>query len=934
MKAAALSLGLSCVPIAAGFSYPAAWTTTTTTTTTSAAIHRHGISTSSPIRRRIRIRRASPPPYTTSSLRYATPNDPPPPPSSSSSSSSSSSTTTSAPPLFRDFYAILGVSRSATSSEIKAAYRKLAKMYHPDANVSSGGSGVGGGREGRVDTTREFQAINRAYELLFDVEKRRKYDTTLVARENRRSGGAYSTNNHNGNRYTSTVDFVYGTSHPPNDVGGRATGSSTAANNDNDGVRRPFRRSSTDEFRKPHSTPPSTRTPEYYRTVIENFNGRASPPHPPPGRANDARTTKTKTTPPPRKTVIPTTTTTTTTNNNNNNNNDRNDNIIINVARMRAKVYDPVNDFIKTKPASGPTSPSSPPSNNDETKAAEADASSGSKTSRHPFQTTSTDQFKKPHVTPQSKGTPDYYRSVMENFNRNDDGGVGRGPAVGFAKRPTTSSKTTATKSSSKPITPIPPVKHINRTGAHRPSDAGVAPSDDKVSRGTATNRIAPNPPIPPPLRRTYGVGHVFESTQSSSGPRNRRKDDAVGRTDDNDRRVAETCPYSQRPTPSYSSTTTRVSASDAAPTARPPTQSYSSTTQTAGPTSSPMPENGSSSTDASPDEYDLRSWDEKLETARSISPRTLLRVVGWPLRRDPPDDDGPEFPILAVRVGTTALAALSTRHLTLLCGNSPVLAASAITLLVSTCLDRRLGRIAMCGSLVGMSGGHLTPDLSSAVALAGLTSLCYEVVIKSCNAFRGVGGRLGATAFLATSALAYHQGVNFVGRKLRRGLWKSGSGPSTILVSMVLYHVLGAVATILLRESSDDDSIAADPVRACSVVGLLGSLFLKDPTAILALYGGSFVGMSLPSRLMHGNVMSSGGGAGSAVIRPQTPLTLFGSFAGAGALAGLFHALTIRYGYWNGGWGGKAGLCAFAGCWAYRGFGNAIDFLRKKRKI
>ena len=147
----------------------------------------------------------------------------------------------------------------------------------------------------------------------------------------------------------------------------------------------------------------------------------------------------------------------------------------------------------------------------------------------------------------------------------------------------------------------------------------------------------------------------------------------------------------------------------------------------------------------------------------------------------------------------------------------------------------------------------------------------------------------------------------------------------------MILYHMLGAVATILLRESSDD-SAAADPVRASSVVGLLGSLFLRDPTAVLALYSGSFVGMSLPSRLMHGDVVTPGSNARS-VVRPQGPLSLLGLFAGAGALAGLFHAMTIRHGYWNGGWGGKAGLCAFAGCWVYRGFGNAFDFLRNKRK-
>ena len=154
------------------------------------------------------------------------------------------------------------------------------------------------------------------------------------------------------------------------------------------------------------------------------------------------------------------------------------------------------------------------------------------------------------------------------------------------------------------------------------------------------------------------------------------------------------------------------------------------------------------------------------------------------------------------------------------------------------------------------------------------------------------------------------------MGRKLRRDLWRSGAGSFSILTSMILYHMLGAVATILLRESSDD-SAAADPVRASSVVGLLGLLFLRDPTAVLALYGGSFVSMSLPSRLMHGYVDAPRSNARS-LVRPQGPLSLLGSFARAGALAGLFHAMTMRHGYWNGGWGGKAGLCAFTGCWVY----------------
>jgi molecular chaperone DnaJ len=63
----------------------------------------------------------------------------------------------------RDFYAILGVSRSAEASEIKKAYRRLAKQYHPDSNPGQ-------------DTTEKFQEINRAYEVLNNPELKRKYD--------------------------------------------------------------------------------------------------------------------------------------------------------------------------------------------------------------------------------------------------------------------------------------------------------------------------------------------------------------------------------------------------------------------------------------------------------------------------------------------------------------------------------------------------------------------------------------------------------------------------------------------------------------------------------------------------------------------------------------------------------------------------------------
>ena len=322
--------------------------------------------------------------------------------------------------------------------------------------------------------------------------------------------------------------------------------------------------------------------------------------------------------------------------------------------------------------------------------------------------------------------------------------------------------------------------------------------------------------------------------------------------------------------------------------------------------------------------EEDFAHWDKKLEVAVQTSSSTLIRPPRWPLVRDPVGVSS-EYPLLMTRVMVTMLSTLSTRYLHLYNGYSPVLASSAMTLLVSTCFDRRLGQAAFCGSFAGMCGGHLVPNLSMTVALGALTSVCYEVLININNLCLGIGGRLGATAFLATSLLARYQKVGSVGRKMRRAMWKGGAGPSSIVVSMILFHVIGSVSTIFLRECSDD-SAAADPVRASSVVGLVGSLFLSDPMSVLALYGGSFVGMSLPSRLMYGNAPGR-----AKVAQPQTALSLFTSFAGAGAIAGLIHAITIHSGYWNGGWGGKAGLCAFAGCWVYRGIASTFQFCSKR---
>ena len=83
-----------------------------------------------------------------------------------------------------DYYKVLGVKRSATSADIKSAYRKLARVRHPDVNRDSEGA------------AREFALLSKAYHVLSDPQERSYYDGQLNSRSDRGYSILHSENPH------------------------------------------------------------------------------------------------------------------------------------------------------------------------------------------------------------------------------------------------------------------------------------------------------------------------------------------------------------------------------------------------------------------------------------------------------------------------------------------------------------------------------------------------------------------------------------------------------------------------------------------------------------------------------------------------------------------------------------------------------------------
>ena len=101
--------------------------------------------------------------------------------------------------MAKDYYEVLGVSKDASDDDIKKAYRKLAKKWHPDANPDN-----------RKEAEEKFKELGEAYSVLGDAQKRKNYDQFGSAEgfDGSGFGGFNGFNGFNGGRtYTYTGGF-------------------------------------------------------------------------------------------------------------------------------------------------------------------------------------------------------------------------------------------------------------------------------------------------------------------------------------------------------------------------------------------------------------------------------------------------------------------------------------------------------------------------------------------------------------------------------------------------------------------------------------------------------------------------------------------------------------------------------------------------------
>ncbi len=113
-------------------------------------------------------------------------------------------------PAVKDFYDILGVTRSANEKEIRQAYRKLARKYHPDVNP------------GDKSAEARFKEISEAYEVLSDKEKRSQYDRFGAnwKQAGQQPPGGYSGSSRRPGGQTTYTDFDFGEAYQPGGDGG------------------------------------------------------------------------------------------------------------------------------------------------------------------------------------------------------------------------------------------------------------------------------------------------------------------------------------------------------------------------------------------------------------------------------------------------------------------------------------------------------------------------------------------------------------------------------------------------------------------------------------------------------------------------------------------------------------------------------------------